>query len=264
MSITMTERAMITSIPSPAAALLGLCLALLGLSGVALSGTDEGYSLEPAAIAIGRFSYLTELQVGGTAMEIESVREIALDTVRGTPSLRIETISVTGMGETIDRLQLNAESLYPLERDIVQGDGRLQLLYEKDRVTGLIHAAGQTITVNLALTEPAYAGDAGLDTLLAALPLQAGLSGRLQIIETDVEVYVQAFHFSVGEAGITEVPAGSFEAWPIEVQAIAEPDYRQTIWLTVAVPRRFVLAEAPVPLEAGGGTLITRLTGIKD
>lgn len=259
----MTKRTLPAAARLAAALPLALGITLGALSEPLRAHTEEGYSLEPEAIATGRFTYLTELQLGDTSMEIESIRVIAVDTVDGTPSLRVETISVTGMGETIDRLQLHADSLYPLEREIVQGEGRLEIKYEKDRVTGYVRAAGQTISVNLALTEPAYAGDAGLDTLLAALPLQAGLSGRLQIIETDVEVYVQAFGFSVGEPEIMEVPAGSFEAWPIALQAADDPDYRQTVWLSTATPRLFVRAEAPVPTEAGGGTLITRLIQIE-
>ncbi|MGY6554963.1 MAG: DUF3108 domain-containing protein [Wenzhouxiangella sp.] len=238
---------------------------LFGSSVSAPSAVQAGseLALQGDTIATGRFSYVTSLQIGNVGNQIESVREIRADTVDGRPSLRIQTTSITGMGETVDLLQLDAGSLYPLSRMIVQGDGRLELNYTPERVTGLIQAAGQLISVDLALAEPAYAGDAGLDTLLGGLPLSEGLSGELRAIETDVDVYVQRFKFSVEAAEMIETPAGKFESWPVRVQAVDDPDYRQTVWLSTAVPRLFVQAEAPIPTEAGGGVLRTKLIAIE-
>lgn len=215
--------------------------------------------LEGDQIATGRFSYLTSLRIGDIDTQIESVRELRPDSVNGRASLRVETTTVTGMGETTDLLQLDAATLYPLERLIVQGSGRLEFHYQPDRVTGTIRAAGQLIEVDLGLDEPAYAGDAGLDTLLGGLPLRVGLSGELQAVETDVDVYVQRFRFAVDPPEIIETPAGVFESWPIRIEAVDDPDYRQVVWLSTGLPRVFVQAEAPIPAEAGGGWLRTRL-----
>lgn len=228
-----------------------------------VTAADPGLGLEADSIATGRFTYVTHLQIGNIDTRIESIREIRTDSVDGQPSLRVETTSVSGMGETVDRLQLDATNLYPLRRLITQGDGRLELDYSSERVTGLIQAAGQLITVELALAEPAYAGDAGLDTLLGGLPLRAGLSGEIQAIETDVDVYVQRFSFVVDAPELIETPAGTFESWPVRVQAVDDPDYRQTVWLSTERPRKFVQAEAPVPAEAGGGLLRTQLVEIE-
>lgn len=219
--------------------------------------------LEAGKIATGRFTFITSLQIGNIDTEIESIREIRMDSVDGRPSLRVETTSLTGMGETVDLLQLDAANLYPLLRVITQGTGRLELDYGPERVTGLIQAAGQIISVNVVLAEPAYAGDAGLDTLLGGLPLREGLSGELNTIETDVDVYVQRFRFRVEAPELIETPAGSFRSWPIKIQAVDDPDYRQRVWLSTATPRLFVQAEAPVPAEAGGGLLRTQLVEIE-
>jgi len=236
-----------------------MAFVLLALAATPIA-TAQPHELQADAIAGGRFSYATELEIGDTRVEIESVREIRTETINGAAVLSITTTSSTGMGDTIDRLHVDAETLYPLTREIVQGLGRMTLDYQRERVTGLIQSAGQSIRVDLHLEQPAYAGDAGLDTLLAALPLAAGLTGNLSIIETDVDVHVQEFQFSVAEAETITVPAGSFHAWPVRVQAVDDADYHQTLWLTAASPRVFLQAEAPVPQEAGGGTLVTHLT----
>lgn len=236
-----------------------MAVLLLALAATPIAAA-QSLELQADAIAGGRFSYATELKIGDTRVEIESVREILTETINGAAVLSITTTSRTGMGDTIDRLHVDAETLYPLTREIIQGLSRMTLDYQREHVTGLIQSAGQSIRVDLHLEQPAYAGDAGLDTLLAALPLAAGLTGKLSIIETDVDVHVQEFQFSVAEAETVTVPAGTFRAWPVRVQAVDDADYHQTLWLTAASPRVFLQAEAPVPREAGGGSLITRLT----
>lgn len=224
--------------------------------------TGQAPQLDPGAIAKGRFDYVTELRVGDTGMDIQSTREIRTDSRDGKELLLIETTSLTGMGETVDRLHLDGQSLRPITREISQGQGLLRLQYGPERVTGLIESAGQIISVNLALDQPAHAGDAGLDTLLVGLELTEGLTGELRIIETGVEVYLQIFNFSVDAIESIEVPAGSFAAWPVRVWASDDPDYRQTIWVSTREPRLLVQASAPVPASAGGGHLITRLVAI--
>ena len=248
--------------PGLSRTITGFLLFGAALLAAASAASESGLGLDADSIATGRFSYITSLQIGSIDSQIESVREISADRVDGRPSLRIETITVTGMGETVDLLQLDAASLYPLQRRISQDSGRMELEYAADRVTGLIQAAGQLISVDLALAEPAYAGDAGLDTLLLGLPLREGLSGELRAIETDVDVYVQRFSFAVDAAEMVETPAGRFDIWPVRIQAIDDPDYRQTVWLSKQLPRLFVQAEAPVPADAGGGVVLTQLAAI--
>jgi hypothetical protein len=215
--------------------------------------------LNPGAIAKGRFHYVTELEVGATRMEIPSTREISLESQAGEQRLIVKTTSVTGMGETIDRLHLDARSMRPIRRETRQRQGRLQLEYTGEVVTGMIQSAGQTIMVEQAVDQPAYAGDAGLDTLLVGLQLSEGLSGRLFVIETDVEVHLVNFEFSVQAVESITVPAGTFSAWPIRLQAIDDPDYRQIIWVSVDEPRLFLQGRAPVPSQAGGGHVLTQL-----
>ena len=258
-NITTMTMTMIMTIDPKSSSIGSLAFALFALTATSVAAVQP-HDLDPDAIASGRFGYVTVLQIGDTSMEIESVREIRIDAVDGAPRLLITTTSSTGMGETVDRLQLDAETLYPLAREIVQGLGRMTLDYDSERVTGLIQSVGESIRVDLNLEQPAYAGDAGLDTLLAALPLAVGLNGTLAVVETDVDAHVQQFRFSVAEPETISVPAGTFSTWPVRVQAQDDPDYQQTLWLTVELPRVFVQAEAPVPQEAGGGTLVTRLT----
>ncbi len=238
-------------------------IALLMMAALAAAGQPTAtINAQVNPVATGRFSYVTELQIGSAGSRIESIREIRADEINGRPSLSVQTTLLTGMGETVDRLWLDAETLYPQTREITQGAGRLHLSFLPQRVSGTIESAGQRIEVNLALAGPAYAGDAGLDTVLGALPLQAGLSGELDAIETDVEVHIQRFRFMVGTAEVIDTPAGRFNSWPVRVEAIDDPDYRQVIWFSTDLPRILLQAEAPVPAAAGGGRLRTRLTQV--
>ena len=234
------------------------CLLLMVVSG--------GNAIEPdsSRIATGQFEYRTTLEVGDTIVDIDSVRRLAWGENENSSRLLIETVTHTGMGPTEDHLELDAETLLPVRREVRQGDGHMAINFADDRVTGYIRAAGQTVSVDLALEQPAFAGESGLEALLAALPLRDGLETRLNILEIDVNTRLRHFDMQVGPVEIVEVPAGSFSAWPVHLTAADEFDDKQTIWISEDAPHIFIRAEAPVPAEMGGGALVTRLMSTSD
>ncbi len=228
----------------------------LTLSLTARAGLPD---IDSSLAATGRHDYLTTLEVGETRLEIEAVRRITRIEGKTGEELHVGTLTRTGMGLTDDRLQLNAETLLPLAREVYQGDGRMQIELSPDRVTGYIQAAGQTVSLDTVLTTTSYAAEAGLEVLLAALALEQDLVFELDLIEIDVHTQVRRYELRVGATETIEVPAGRFIAWPIEVTAVDDPGDRQTLWISQSQPRLFVRAEAPVPVDLGRGSLITEL-----
>lgn len=220
--------------------------------------------LDSSTVATGQFDYRTTLRVGDTRLDIDSERHIHIDDTTAARRLKIRTITRTDMGQTEDLLELDFESLMPIERKVRQGDGRMQINYGPERVTGYIQAAGQTVPVNLTLEKATYAGESGLEAVLTAMPLASGQSFELDLIEVDVDTRVRRFQISVGELESIHVPAGQFNAWPVHLRATDEFDDEQTLWISDTAPRVFVRAEAPVPVDLGGGSLMTVLMGTGD
>ncbi len=217
------------------------------------------HELDTARVATGQFDYRTILEVGDTRLDIESVRHIGVGNDAPARTLEIRTVTRTDMGETEDQLTLDFESLLPIDRRVRQDNGLMQIDYGPEQVTGSIQAAGQTVAVDLALDEPAYAGESGLEALLTAMPLAGGQDFELRVIEIDVETVVRVFRVRVGEVETVEVPAGRFSAWPVHLKATDEFEDEQTIWISEDSPRIFVQATAPVPADLGDGSLTTEL-----
>ncbi len=229
---------------------------LIVVSAMLLTGPALAVDLDSERIATGQFEYRTTLQVGDTVVDIDSSRILSRDP---EGPMKIETITRTGMGEARDVLELHAETLQPVRREVRQGDGDMVIDYSAEQVTGYIRAAGQTVSVDVELDEPAYAGESGLEALLSAMAYEAGLKTEVHILEIDVATRVRHFRLKVGNLEQIETPAGRYKAWPVHVKAIDEFDDEQTIWISHSLPHVFLLAKAPVPDEMGGGSLVTTL-----
>ncbi len=236
---------------------------MLGLL-LSKAGHAELPQLDSSEVATGQFEYRTILQVGDTRLDIDSVRHIGVENSASPRTLQIRTVTETDMGTTEDQLELDFATLMPIERVVRQDDGQMKIDYRPDQVTGYIRAAGQTAPVDLSLNYPAYAGEAGLETLLTAMPLASGLEFELRIVEIDVDSRVRRFRASVGDEETVEVPAGRFSAWPVHVSAADEFDDEQTIWISDAIPRVFVQATAPIPADLGDGAVTTILVKTSD
>ncbi len=235
-----------------------LLLSLLFSAGLAAS---EGPALNVGQIATGQFDYRTALVINDTGMEIEASRQIRREPGEaGRPLLVIETVTRTGMGDTVERLELDGETLRPLSLRIDQGDSLMIAEYGPDKVTGLIRAAGQVVPIDLSLDEPAYGGEAALEAVLTALPLSQGYRTRLRATEIDVDQLVRRFIVMVEDAETIEVPAGRFETWRLRLDALDDLGGSQRLWIKADTPRLLVRAEGYIPPEVGEGSLITELT----
>ena len=233
---------------------------------LAPAGANDDYrsppTLDPELIATGEFHYITRLEIGETALEIESTRRISRDTdEQGEDVLLVETVTRTGMGDTIERLELDALSLLMKKQRVDQGDSTMSADYTASQVTGLIRAAGQVVPIDLKLDAPAYGGEAALEAVLTALPLASGYRTRLRAMEIDVEQLVRRFAVVVEERETIEVPAGEFDTWRLRLDALDGLGGSQVLWIGVDAPRPLIRAQGFIPEEVGQGSLITELTG---
>ncbi|MCH8478655.1 MAG: DUF3108 domain-containing protein [Wenzhouxiangella sp.] len=218
-------------------------------------------TLDAALIATGQFDYTTTLVIGDTKLEIESRRHIGRDLdEQGETILLVETVTRSGMGDTTERLELDAISLLPKKQRVAQGDSTMSADYSESQVTGLIRAAGQVVPIDLKLDAPAYGGEAALEAVLTALPLASGYRTRLRAMEIDVEQLVRRFAVIVEERETIEVPAGEFDTWRLRLAALDGLGGSQVLWIGVEAPRVLVRAQGFIPEEVGQGSLITELT----
>ncbi len=238
-------------------------LAALAFSALAIAANDRTLpTVDVGLIATGEFRYTTSLVIGETELEIVSTRRIGHEAdEQGEEILTIETTTRTGMGDTVERLELDAVSLLMKKQRVDQGDSTMSADYTESQVTGLIRAAGQIVPIDLQLETPAYGGEAALEAVLTALPLASGYRTQLRAMEIDVEQLVRRFAVVVENRETIEVPAGEFDTWRLRLDALDGLGGSQVLWIGVDGPRPLVRAKGFIPEEVGQGSLITELTG---
>jgi len=215
----------------------------------------------PAAIRKGTLEYSSTATIQGQEMEMTSSRTVAETTTDdGTAALEVATSSQSPVGSSEDRFVLAADSLRPIARHVTQGPATIEVAYGAGKVTGQISAGPRTIPIDLTLDAPAFGGDAALDTVLTALPLEDGYHTSIRVAEIGMQQRVRYFSVRVAGEENVELPIGSFETYRVEVGALDDEGGDQTAWITKDAPRMVVKDESQLPPQMGGGTVTTVLT----
>ncbi|NDY95132.1 prolyl oligopeptidase family serine peptidase [Wenzhouxiangella sp. C33] len=217
-------------------------------------------AVQPQQLARGEFGYQTTVSMGDQEMQISARRQIESIERDGESLLRIRSTSDTPMGEVSDELILQADSLRPVSRSIDQAGATIEASFGRREVSGAIEAGGQTIPVQIEFDAPIFAGESGLEAVLASLPLAEGYRTSLRVAEIGAQQRVRYFAVEVEGSEVIEVPAGEFSAWRVSVSALDDEGGDQTVWLDQSAPRTTLKAEGRLPAQMGGAAYTTVLT----
>jgi dipeptidyl aminopeptidase/acylaminoacyl peptidase len=217
-------------------------------------------AVEPSRLAKGEFGYETTLSMGEQEMKIPAQRLIETAEVDDQSVIRIFSTSQGPMGEASDELLLDAENLRPISRSVNQAGASINVSFGSQEVSGSIEAGGQTIPISIDLDAPIFAGESALEAVLASLPLSEGYRTSLRVAEVGAQQRVRFFSVEVQGSETVEVPAGSFEAWRIAVEALDNEGGDQTLWLDQADPRATLKINGRLPPQMGGMAYTTILT----
>jgi len=216
--------------------------------------------VDPAQLALGRFSYRTTIDMAGQELSIEAERVTEQIEVDGTPRLRIHSTSQTPMGEISDELLLQPNSLRPIQRRVQQPGATIEVDFDARAFTGAIQAGGQTIPINVELDAPIFAGDSGFEAVLASMRLGEGYRTSIRVAEVGAQQRVRFFSVQVEASETIEVPAGSFETWRVNIRALDGEGGDQTVWLDRDPARTTIKAEGRLSPQMGGMAYTTVLT----
>lgn len=217
-------------------------------------------AVEPDRMARGEFGYETTLEMGEQEMQIGARRLIESAEHDGEPVIRIRSTSQTAMGEISDELLLHAQTLRPISRSVDQAGATIEVAFGSRAVTGAIAVGGQTIPINIELDAPIFAGESGLEAVLASLPLAEGYRTSLRVAEIGAQQRVRFFAMEVEGSEVIEIPAGQFTAWRISLSALDDEGGDQTIWLDQAEPRTTLRTAGRLSPQMGGIAYTTVLT----
>lgn len=212
-------------------------------------------------IATGSFEYRTKLDMGGNEMVIDATRKISRDSEDERAVIRIESSSSTPMGDVTDLYLLDGNSLRPIRRETRQGPATVMVEFSSREVSGEIDAGAQQIPIQIDLDAPVFGGDAGLETVLTALPLAEGYRSPIRFAEVGMQQRVRFFQIEVGAPESLSIEAGEFEAWPISLEPLDDEGSAQKIWVSAEAPHALLRAEGRLPAAMGGAGFVTEMTG---
>ncbi len=197
----------------------------------------------------GSSRYTATISMNGQEMKMSVTRTV--EDADGT--WRVTETATGPMGEVTDTEVLADGTLTPVERHTVQGPVEIELNYTAGKVEGTFTMNGQDQPVDVGLDGPVYSDGAGSALVVAALPLEVGYEARYETFDL-MSQKVKSMKLAVTGMEEVTVPAGTFEAFRVEVQPASGDPGGSTLWVSTD-GYRVVKVETKVPQM--GGAIVT-------
>jgi len=202
-------------------------------------------------LAPGTSHYKANLDVGGQSIPL-TVKSVITD--ENGAWVVTETV-VTPQGEILETATIEKGSLLPKHRSLKQGPVSVELDMEAGKVTGSMAMNGPPKPISVDLDGELFADGPGAYSVIAALPLAQGYSASFRNLDVQTQK-VKVKHLKVVNEEKVTVPAGSFEAYKVEITSDAGGD-KQTAW--IAKDSRKVLKVTAVLPQFNGAVLTSEL-----
>ena len=160
------------------------------------------------------------------------------------------------MGDAVDVTTFDKTTLVPRKRSIKQGPAVIELSFEGGKATGTVAMGGDPKPVSVDLGGELFADGAGAHEAIGALPLAEGYSATFRNFDVRQQK-VQLKQAKVAGAESVTVPAGTFEAWKVEIASADGEPGTTTVWVAKD-SRKVVKTVATLP-QMGGAVVTTEL-----
>jgi len=200
----------------------------------------------------GKTSYSGKIEAGGQTIPLSTTQTIeeqgANWVVTGTAKMP--------MGDAVDITTLDKATLVPRKRSIKQGPAAIELTFADGKATGTVAMGGEPKPVSVDLGGDLFADGVGANEAIASLPLAPGFSTTYRNFDVRQQK-VQMKQAKVTGAESVTVPAGTFEAWKVEIASAEGEPGQTTIWVAKD-SRKVVKLSATLP-QMGGAVVTSEL-----
>jgi len=201
----------------------------------------------------GTSNYKASIALGGQEIALSSKTDIKEE--NGAWSVN-ETFQ-TPQGEMVDVSTIEKGSLLLKHRYIKQGPATIEMNVAPNKVTGSTIINGQTTTIDVDPGGALFADGAGAFQVIASLPLADGYSLTFRNFDVMKRKSQMKSLKVLGTESVT-VPAGTFDAYKVEVVAADNDADKQTIWIDKS-SRKVLKISAVIP-SMNGAVLTSELT----
>jgi hypothetical protein len=201
----------------------------------------------------GTHNYKASLAVAGQEIPLTLKTEIKEENGAWTV---LDTLQMP-QGEATDLTTIEKGTLLLKRRSIKQGPSTIEINVAPNKLTGSATMNGQTTPIDTDPGGALFADGAGGLEVIASLPLADGYS--LSFRNFDVQRQkIQIKQMKVVGAESVTVPAGTFDAYKVEIIAADNEADKTTVWIDKA--SRKVLKISAVLPSLNGAILTSELT----
>jgi dipeptidyl aminopeptidase/acylaminoacyl peptidase len=201
----------------------------------------------------GKHSYQGKIEFGGQSMPFNATTEVKEE---GGAWLVTESANMP-RGEVKDTAWVEKGSLTLTKRIVKQGPMTIDVEFKNNKASGSMDAGGQAKPIAVDTGGALFADGAGAYYVLASLPLAEGYTATFRNFDLQSQKVVLKRVKVAGAETIT-VPAGSFEAFKLEVTSAEGETDKTTVW--VAKESRKVVKIVAVFPRMNGAVLTSELS----
>ncbi len=201
----------------------------------------------------GKYAYKTTIQAGGQTMNMDKTTEIVAD----GDNWKVTESVVSPMGTMSDESVVNKKTLSPVKRTAKQGPATIEMAYSADKITGSMNMGTGAKPFDAKSDGPMFADGGGASVMLASLPIKEGYTTTYRNFDLQTQKG-KLFTLTVAGKESVTVPAGTFDAYKLEVKPADGTAGGQTIWVAADGSRRVLKEQAVIP-SMGGATMIAEL-----
>lgn len=200
----------------------------------------------------GTYHYAAKLEMGEQQMALKITTTIE---DAGGVWTAIETMD-TPMGEMQDTATLEKGSLTLQKRHVKQDPVAIYLEFANGKATGSMEMSGEDKSISGDLDGPLFADAAGAGFVIGCLPLAEGYSTAFRNFDVQKQK-PKLMQLQVAGSESVTVPAGTFDAFKVELSSADGGPDKSTLW--IAKEWRRPVKTSTVMAEMGGALLTSEL-----
>jgi dipeptidyl aminopeptidase/acylaminoacyl peptidase len=211
-----------------------------------------------AAVHPGTFGYQSTIKTMGQERTLSSTRTVMSADYENRPVWRVVDETQLGNVTAADTVDLDRATLVPVRRHGV-GAGMVTVTFSDTGVTGEMRMGPQTVPIDAHLTTPVFAEGAGMDLVIAALPLAPDYATSVRMFSVLAQK-VRPMRIAVTGTDSTTTTAGTFATYVVQVTPLdGDEGGTATYHVLTAAPHVVVQAETKLPAMMGSGTAVVEL-----
>jgi hypothetical protein len=201
----------------------------------------------------GTYNYKASIAVAGQEIPLTLKTDIKEENGAWT----VNETAQTPQGEVSDESTIEKGSLLLKRRFIKQGPMTIEMNVAPNKVSGSTTMNGQSKPIDVDPGGALFADGAGTFEVIASLPLADGYSVSFRNFDVQKQKPQIKQLKVLGTESVT-VPAGTFDAYKVEIVAADNDADKQTVWID-KISRRVLKISAVLP-SLNGAVLTSELT----